>query len=74
MLYPDPEFKKRAYVAIMLLEYSKEQIRNKGYTHVVGQALESSKNFLSRQAELGTPYMEKINGVEFKVTPMSIKL
>jgi N-acetylglutamate synthase-like GNAT family acetyltransferase len=74
MLYPDPEFRKRAYVAVMLLEYSKEQIRKNGFSKAIGQALESSKDFLGKQGELGNSYLEKIGNVEFKVTPVSIDL
>jgi N-acetylglutamate synthase-like GNAT family acetyltransferase len=74
MLYPDPEFRKRAYVAIMLLEYSKNQIRERGYSEIVGEALESSKDFLSRQGKVGESYLEKAGEIEFKVTPIKIKL
>lgn len=74
MLYPDPEFRQKAYVASMLLEYAKQKIREKGYLVVKGEALESSKRFLERQGKLGIPYNEKIGDVSFKVTPIEIEL
>lgn len=74
MLYPDPEFRQKAYVASMLLEYAKQKIREKGYLIVKGDALESSKQFLKKQGKLGKSYNEKIGDISFKITPVEIEL
>lgn len=74
MLYPDPEFKDKKYVAELLLTFAKNNIKKKGYKYVFGDALDSSINFLEKNGwKKENEFYEQLENIKFHVTRITFK-
>ena len=76
IFYIDPEFERRPYIPLMFLRYAKRKLKEKGYSIMKANILESAKYFWEKQkyVEFGNPYNDKIGDILFTRIPIKVRL